>query len=162
MTWIRMVCYGVKSCLAMSCLADWAPVTSRWGPRIFPKFDSRLSRLDFEYRWVSKLNPEFVQPNNMRRHHVHWDKYNWANFVVWNVGKSWPHITMFLSGKSIWAVSTSTIFPEIQTEPAQLEFFFDLIRVESRPNVEKSRGKWNLEGKGLCGLKAGGARLLRG
>jgi len=28
LTWIRMVCYWVKSCLTMSCLAEWAAVRS--------------------------------------------------------------------------------------------------------------------------------------
>ena len=30
LTWIRMVCYRVKSCPTMSCLAEWAEVT--WRP----------------------------------------------------------------------------------------------------------------------------------
>jgi len=33
-TWIRMVCYWVKSCLTMSCLAEWAAVRS--GPPSTP------------------------------------------------------------------------------------------------------------------------------
>ena len=115
-TWIRMVCYWVKSCLTMSCLAEWAAIRS--GPPSTPICQVAMTGCDCDiqslcddavetWSWYPTIDPELLWS-----HCTLWDwtPYQAMTRVQAQTKNKHVHVVGFFEHHMSWTTITYVCF----------------------------------------------------